>query len=257
MVWALTGSFSDDEQSKQSAVLVEADLKDIKQRAESETNEKEKNYIMNAMHVINSSLRSLETAFKGRQLNFEENEKLRSASLDSIKESLEFGKKAKDFLKSLPSMTIGAAGGVTVAAHYGLKDIRLWGIGLILAGIGYFVNLIIVRYTRKQKQMYYILQDYERSLYYENYITRVSLILTFLYLDLDRIHKTVFGQTYPTKPDTSDQMIKDLLSGVRPTFCPFIHKHIIEKKISPELWSQCETGNPVGIRACLFWEGKK
>jgi hypothetical protein len=52
-----------------------------------------------------------------------------------------------------------------------------------------------------------------------------------------------------------NQIIEDMLRGVRPTFCKYVHKHMREKKITPELWPRCETGTPEAIKSCPFWEG--
>lgn len=253
MVWALTGAFSDDVHSKQSTVLVEETLKDIKERAQADVNEKK--YVISAIATMDASRRSLDVIYKGRQLNFEENEKLRSAYLDSVKESLAFGEKAKDVLKSLPSMTIGAAGGVTVAQILKVSDIYLWGIGLMLGAAGYLVNLWFVQRAREKTQFLYVTQDYERGLYYDQYVVRVSLVLTSLYLDLDRIHKNIFGQTYPIGSLEVETVVEDMLSGIRPTFCQYVHKHMGEEKITPRLWSLCETGTIEAVRKCPHWEG--
>ena len=252
MVWARTGMFSNDEHSKISAVLTEAALKNIRERAEAD--DKERKYVNSAIATMDATLRSLDIIHKGRELNFEENEKLRKAYLDSVKENLEFGKKAGDFLKSLPAMVIGGAGGITVAQYFKISDINLWAIGLALASIGYIVNLGVVRLMRKRTQMLYIAQDYDRNLYYDQYITRVATILTSLYLDLDRIHKNVFEQSYSVDVEVSN-IIGEMLKGVRPTFCKYIHKHIREKKIKPELWTLCETGKEGAVEKCPRWEG--
>lgn len=256
MVWARTGMFSNDEHSKISAVLTEAALKNIGERAEAD--DKERKYVNSAIATMEATLRSLDIIHKGRNLNFEENEKLRKASLDLVKENLEFGKNAGDFLKSLPAMVIGSAGGITVGQylgqHFNISVITLWAIGLALASIGYIVNLEVVRLMRKRKQMLYVAQDYERSLYYDQYVTRVAMTLTSLYLDLDRIHKNVFGQSYSVDVEVSN-IIGEMLKGVRPTFCKYIHKHIREKKIKPELWTLCETGKEGAVEKCPRWEG--
>lgn len=252
MVWARTGMFSNDEHSKISAVLTEAALKNIRERAEAD--DKERKYVNSAIATMDATLRSLDIIHKGRTINFEENEKLRKAYLDSVKENLEFGKKAGDFLKSLPAMVIGGAGGITVAQYFKISDINLWAIGLALASIGYIVNLEVVRLMRKRTQMLYVVQDYERSLYYDQYVTRVATTLTSLYLDLDRIHKNVFEQSYSVDVEVSN-IIGEMLKGVRPTFCKYIHKHIREKKIKPELWTLCETGKEGALEKCPSWEG--
>ena len=254
MIWARTGLFSNDEYSGQTAALVEAELKAIKDRAESD--EKERKYIASVMASMEASLRNLDIIYKGRQLNFQENEQLRTAYLDSISENMDFGNKAKDLLKSLPAMSIGGAGSVTVAQALGFQGVTLWGIGIALTGLGYIVNLITVRLMRRGKQLLYVRQDYERGLYYDQYLSRVAVALTSLYLDLDRIHKNIFEQPYPIEGDVKT-IITGMLEGVRPTFCEYIHKHMHERKISPELWSLCETGRTAAVEKCFFWEGKK
>lgn len=174
--------------------------------------------------------------------------------MESIKENLEFGKNVEDFLKSLPAMVIGGAGGITVAKYFEISDINLWTIGLALASIGYIVNLGVVRLLRKRTQMLYVAQDYERNLYCDQYVTHVATILISLYLDLDRIHKNVFEQSYSVDVEVSN-IIGEMLKGVRPTFCKYIHKHIREKKIKPELWTLCETGKEGAVEKCPCWEG--
>ena len=134
-------------------------------------------------------MRTLDTIYKGRELNFEENSKLRSAALDNAKENLEFGKKAQDFLKSLPSMMVTTGTGVITASSLGMEPAQLWMLGIGLAGLSYLVNLWIVRAMYVRKQKLYSKQDYERNLYFEQYVTRVCTTLTAMYSDIDRIHK--------------------------------------------------------------------
>ena len=258
MVWAMTGKFSDDEASKTIATYVEDGLKNIEDQA-SGLGPEEKSYVTSAVATMKASLRSLDTAYKGRELNFDENEKLRTTYLDSVKESLSFGSKAQDFLKSLPTMTIGAAGGVTVAQAIGISGIKLWGVGLVLAALGYLVNLWFVGRARRQTQMLYVSQDYERGLYYEQYLSRVTDIMRGLFLDLERIHKRVFTENYETdtNPTTITKIINDILAGVHSTFCTYAHKHMADKTVTPELWARCESGNAQAVRMCPKWEGPK
>ena len=260
MVWAMTGKFSNDEPSKTMATYVEDALKCIEEQAQAQgVNPEEKSYVTSAVATMKASLRSLDTAYKCRNLNFEENEKLRAAYLESVKESLSFGSTAQDFLKSLPTMTIGAAGGVTVAQVMGVSGTVLWGVGLVLAALGYLINLWFVRLARRQTQRLYVTQDYERGLYYDQYISRVSGILLGLFLDLERIHKRVFQESYEadTNPSALEDIINDILTKVRSTFCPYAHKHMREKKITPELWTLCESGDAEAVRVCLLWEGQR
>ena len=255
MAWAITGKFSDD-RSKTIAAYVDNELKTVEDEA-SKAGPEEKSYVTSAVATIRSSMRSLEIIHKGRELNFKENETLRKVYLESIAKSLDFGKQASDFLRSLPAIVIGGAGGVAMADVVGLSGVMLWGVGLGLAGLGYLVNLFFVKRGRRQTQMLYVSQDYERNLYYEQYIDRVRDILQGLFLDLERIHKRVFGENYEVKIDLNDVkiLVDAILAGVSPTFCQFVHQHMKEKKVTPELWTKCESGNTQAVRTCPFWEG--
>jgi hypothetical protein len=254
MAWALTGAFTNDEHSKHAALLVEARLKDIGERAEKDGNKQEQEYVFSAIACMEASIRSLHTAYKGRELNFRENEKLREVYLESVREGFEFGKRAKDFVTSLPGTSIGGAGGITLASAMELTGVELWGVGIVLAAVGCVVNILITQYLRRRKQLLYVAQDYDRDQYYDRYISQVSLILTSLYLDIDRIHKNVFGQVYPAESDAASNIVTKLLEGVRPALCKFVHKHMQENRITPKLWSLCEAGNAEALKTCPLWE---
>ena len=257
MMWACTGKFAKEEQSQKLAEFIKESIKDIEESADTHPDPREKRYIGGAIPTMSSCLRSLDTIYKGRQLNFDEVDKIRDVYLENVKENLEFGKNAKDFLKSLPTMTISTAGGLSLIQI--LKPVSpqiLWGLGLAFAGAGYVLNWIIVRSTRKRTQKLYIKEDYDRDLYYDQYITRVETTLRSLYRDIDRIHKSVFGKSYPVEAgEDAEKIVNDLLSGVRPTFCPNIQKHMYKKLITPELWSLCETGDDEAVIQCPLWEG--
>lgn len=260
MVWAMTGRFSDDEPSRKLSLYVEDTLRDIEQQVHSQgVSSEERSYVAGAIATMKASLRSLDTAYNGRELNFKENEKLRTTYLESVKDSLHFGTRAQDFLKSLPTMTIGAAGGVTVAKAIGRSEVTLWGVGLGLAGAGYLVNLLIVRLARRQTRMLYVIQDYERGMYYDQYVHRVADTLLGLFLDLERIHKRVFRENYESDvtPSALESVVNEILVGVHPTFCPYVHKHMSEGRITPELWATCESGTPEAVHLCPMWEGQR
>jgi hypothetical protein len=277
IVWALTGEFSDDEHSKINAKLVEDNLKTIKDLAEQQKDKdgkiaetEETIYVRQAIALIDACVRNLDIIHKKRQLDFQENNELRQAYLDTITENLEFGTKAKDIVKSLPTMGITSVGGITLiesikGSGIQLNSLQMWGIGGGLAAVGYIINLLIVRATRRYKQKLFVSQDYERGLYFGQYITRVKTSLISLYLDMNRIHKNIFGQPYPVEKDDVEGIVGEMLKGVQPMFCPYVHKHIQEKKVTPELWPLCETGKssavepgkPSAVEQCIYWEGKK
>lgn len=256
IAWALTGGFTKGN-SKIKAELAEAQLNEIRQLAISErkTNEEEFEYVNGVYAAINAVRRSLEVAYKGRELNFKENEELRDSYLESVKDSVKFGSSARDFLKSLPAMVIGGAGGVTIAEYLNISGIELWAIGLGLAAIGYIINLKYVTHARKITQMHYIQQDYEHDLYFDQYITRVQAILLSLYTDVNRIHFSVFGEYYDSPLDSDkDSIFEHLLEGLKSPRCKYLIEHMRKGIVTPELWPLCETGSVQGKDECKYWE---
>ncbi len=267
IAWAMTGSFSGTPESQNSAVLAEKRLKDIyeesQRRKENSTAEEvtEKEYVGNAYSLVQANMRTLDTIYKGRELNFKENEELRSVYLDNIKDNLEFGKKAQDVVKSLPTMSVvTAAGTISVSQLFGeLPGWSLVLVGLGAAGLGYAINTWIVRAMRKEKQRQYVEQDYERNLYYEQYVSRVRVALTSLYLDLERIHERAFGKSYEmaVQPELKEHLedsiraiVENVLEAVKPTMCEKVHQHMKEGVVTPDRWVMCEVGGERAGKQC-------
>jgi len=261
LAWAMTGKFSTDEKTRLAATMAEQALKPIQTQAAQDP--KEHQYLLQAVGAIEASLRSLDIITKGRELNFEENEKLRAAYMENVKENIEFGSKARDLLRSLPTMAITGAGGVitfgpSLATWLQIPNtaiaVFLGVLALGFAGAGHLIYAGIVRAMQKRTQMLYVQQDYERNLYYEQYVSRSTVVLTSLYLDLDRIHEAIFGQSYPVSDGGAIVIVEDLLKGVRSPMCKYAHKHMRNGVITPALWTLCETGgDPATL--CRYWEG--
>jgi hypothetical protein len=256
LAWALTGAFSvNNPESQLIASEAKNNLENIKKRA-FELKEPEMSYVTNAAVDIDSTMRTLDTIYKGRELNITENDQLRKIYLDNIEESLKFGQSAKDVVKSLPAMAITTgAGTVTLnqlLSSFNLPAWSMWLIGLGMAGIGYIINLFFVWNSRKTKQNLYVRQDYERDLFYSQYLNRVRITLINLYNDIDRLHEADFDIPYPKKEnETATKLVDDLLQGALPTMCKNVHLHMKSGMITPNMWSVCETGgNPV--ESCKF-----
>lgn len=267
MVWALTGKSSSEESTQTTAIEVETRLNSIlKSHDCDQGDQQEKRYLAGAKATIESTRRSLDIIYKGRELNFEENAKLREETLNAIKETLSFGTKARDFLKSLPTMAITTAVGdfalIGVLDNFlshrcpQYRTLIIVLFSLFAAGVGYLIYLGARRVARRMKEGFYITQDYERNRYYEQYLRRSVVALHSLYRRLEIVHKQVFGKEYDPGADVHS-LVEGVIAGVGPTFCKYIQKHHWEKKITPELWSMCETGTEEARKQCPFWEGSR
>ncbi|HEU5315807.1 MAG TPA: hypothetical protein VFX49_06820, partial [Chloroflexota bacterium] len=130
-------------------------------------------------------------------------------------------------------------------------------LGIGLAATGYFVNLYFVSLARGRSRKLYLTQDYERSMYFEQYVTRVRAILAALYLDVDRIHQAVFGAPYGGAIDEAMIVAGETLTGVGQTYCPLVHEHMHKGVVTPELWPICETGVAHAYKKCPLWKESK
>lgn len=255
LAWALTGKFSNEASSHSIAELAENDLERIRDNTKEA---KESQYVNAAIPTIRATQRILGTIYRWRELNFRENEKLREAYLENAKENIEFGVTVKDFLKSLPTASLATAGGAVAVSELSFfQDLTSSQMGLVYLGFaaaGYFVNMLVIRpISRRYQQRLYVEQDYERNLYYEHYVTQVGTVLHSLYLDLDLIHNRVFGARYSPNTLSEAETFGHLIRGLRGTPCPWIHKHMKDKVITPELWPRCEAGG-YGAMWCDLWK---
>ena len=253
LTWALTAQFPKGAESHNISVLADKILKDIHSQAQDGP---EQEYVDSTIAIIMASMRTLDTIYKHRELNFDENEKLRSVALDNARENLEFGKKASDFVKSLPAMAVTTGTGVITASEVGgMEPLQLWMLGILLAGLSYWINLRVVRWWHAKKEQLYFNEDYERNLYFEHYVTRVRTTLTSMYLDIDRVHERVFKKPYPLKPpEKVSDIVEGTLENIKPTMCNHVHKHMKEGKITAKLWPLCEIGGKTDGKKCDLWE---
>lgn len=259
IAWAIAGKFASEPEGRISAQNGEEVLK--KMSAQAAGDPRETSYITQSEAAVQASVRNLEVVYKARKLNFDENEKLRQAYMDNVKDGIQFGSKAMDYLKALPAMAIagpGVAGtlGPAVARYFGIgtpnQSLFLWGFGAAMAGLGYLIHMSCVRLARKRTQMLYVAQDFDRNRYYGHYIARVEAVLIGLYHDIDRIHEHAFDAPYPMHDGNAASAVDELLRGVRPTMCRYVQKHMSQGLITPADWTLCEVGEP-DSRQCVHW----
>jgi hypothetical protein len=256
IAWAQTGNFGKEPEPKDIATAATKLLNDVIEKAK-EQGDPEKGYVNNAATDLEATMRTMHTIYKGRELNFQEIDKIRSASLENISQDLQFGRNAQDFFKSLPTMAI-TSGASTITLNKVLESFSLpswtfWLIGIGSAGLGFFINIGIVRWNSKARQAEYIRQDYERTRYFQHYLIRIRTALLNLYYDIDRLHARYFNKTYPLGEfESAEKIIDNMLQGARPTLCKYVFDHLNRKLIKANLWTLCETGRE-SCEDCKYW----
>ncbi len=259
ITWARTGKFSSSPHSQDMGDQAGKRLKRIEENASKEP--KEHDYVQQVVSAMDATHRTLDTIYKGRELNFEENEKLRQSSLDSIQDVIQFGTRAKDLVRSLPGLAIGSAGGVTLlnVLYPGGSPpgYATWGTGVAAAALGYLVYQAAMLISRRWKEQNYIREDYDRGLYYQQYVQRTERALRGLYDEACSAHRQVFDDEEEEEDvcGADGAALDRYLDALQPTFCPYVHEHMRLGVVRCKHWPMCETGGPpeTSRDACDWW----
>ena len=254
ITWARTGKFSSSPHSEAMGNKADARLKIIEENASKEP--KKHDYVQQVVSAMDATHRTLDTIYKGRELNFKENEKLRQSSLDSIQDVIQFGTRGKDLVRSLPGLAIGSAGGVTLLNVFypggSPPGYATWGIGVVAAALGFLVYQAAMLLSRRWKEQNYIREDYDRGLYYQQYVQRTERALRGLYDEACAAHRRVFDEDVCGDDGAA---LDRYLDALQPTFCPYVHEHMRLGVVRCKHWPMCETGGPPESNrdACDWW----
>jgi hypothetical protein len=248
------------------ALAKEVDKKNSNKNAE------EEHYIQAAIQMIKSSLRTLQIIIDGRNLNFKEEDELRIKSQEKINNFSNFSKNLQSSVPRLGSMTVaGAAGGIPIATIANDALTKIGGISddmssfifamsiAVAAGIGYVVNALVIqshviRKTQKEK----IRADYNRDLYFEQYVHKSAIVLIDLYKQIQILHDSFFPRDSSEIVQNPEKLVEDLLSGVKAHMCEFVDEHMADSSrydIDDKIWALCETG--VGVKQCPYYPKKQ
>jgi hypothetical protein len=258
LAWAYTGKATGNDASmKIATAFPERELTELQDNArDPKLSLEERKYVSGALSVIQGAIRTLEETYKGRKLNQTENQKLRGVYVAKITDNKDFGLKLSDLLKSLPGLTIGPAASIPFLTFFQASTkqplpVLWWIIPALLSVIGFLITIGMARLNSRQLAKEYVRMDYESTKYYFDYLRRANKILKSLYDMIQAIHVQVFSQSYPLpERNTRDNIIDTLTNDPLPTHCQHIENHFNHKKIKPEFWPHCETGDWHG---CPLW----
>jgi len=113
------------------------------------------------------------------------------------------------------------------------------------AAIGYVIDgYYFIPRTNEKIQIQKIKLDYDRNLYYNQYVNRCRAALNCLYTSADRYHKNIFKSFYYSEQDKPEveTIIDEVLCGINSTMCKNISKCMIGNIVKPDMYSVCETG---------------
>ena len=251
LAWGLSSQFSKDADAKARGEMTKVDFDRIVQPVDTSGTDEEKRYVRGTAALIDGTLRTLHIIVAGRDLNIDELDELR----DKRREDVEASAKLSGSLQSIApravtTLFVGGAGGAGLSealtrwAGIQETDIALFQ-GLVIAAaaaVGYIVHeLVVARLVRRALTRELIKKDYDRTRYFDQYHQRCRLALWSLCERVNIWHQAVFGAPFPCT--NAWDVARRVLDGAQSTCCPWVHKHLRNGWITPDLWSLCETGD--------------
>ena len=267
-VWARSAKYSSSPEVTNIANRAESYLTEIKSKVETlkiTDDHAEYEYFFRALMSIEATDRTIGAAHKHFDNDIVGNTKLRQNTNDRIADSVKFGTELGDAFKSAPAIIFGSASGVGLLVS--IFQVQLTAETTVLAtaffgGASYLVSVIWVRKTSYLKERELIRQDYEKCLYYDQYVRRSREALLGLYNDMNCIHEVVFNSKFPENR-SPEAVVDEAMRGVSTTYCDNIHTHIDQKKtlfkrrVNADKWPVCETGGAVGETCKITLEKKE
>jgi hypothetical protein len=250
IAWGISNEFSKDTEAKLLGEVAKVDLERLVQSANTSGTDKEKRYVNGTATLIDGALRTLHIVVAGRDLNIDALDELRSKRREDIEASAKLSGSLQSIApRAVSTLFVGGAAGAGLSealtrwAGIHATDVALFQ-GLVIAAAaaaGYVTHaLIIAPLVRRGLTRELIKKDYDRTLYFDQYYERCYLVLFSLCERVNNWHEAVFGGPFP---DTNAREVANrALSGAQSTPCLWVHNHMRNGWVTPDLWSLCETG---------------
>lgn len=255
IAWARTTQLSSNQAARVDAERAKEQMDDLLKKAEEKGSDKEKRYVNGVYSAIESTFRNLVTARNALDLNFTEVLKLREKRSENIQYNETFSSELQSLIPRLSEMTIGGVtGGVLLSAiveNWFPPSLKPYAMPLVLAfsaAATYIIHETLVKpWVRKKLEMEVIKLDYDRIMYYAQYVERVKASLKGLFNKVNRLHEHIFEDNYYKEKVDPDKFVNDVLVGMEPSMCDYVADCISPPKevITSDLWSRCETGRDV------------
>lgn len=274
--WGLTLRYSEDNEAKGRAEKIQTRLDQIKtdvyekakgKKAE-EREKQDKLYLDNVLAAIDSCERTLLTIIRGRNLNFNETDRLMETEKENIEASSRMMLNLHSALPRVFATGGGAAGTVLVkfiltsVFKIEIPDEVLYSAAVVAAGAVYGIyQLMIAPETRKRAQQEIVRTDYRRNQYFRAYLAKSRGSLDALFSEILNIYERVYREKYDgSKYDNVEERQKVVMNAMGGSkalsgeWCPKIHEHYHKNKITPVEWTTCESAQ--GYEKCSKWLDK-
>jgi len=209
---------------------------------------KEKEYVNSVFIAIESTYRSLATIANGRNNNYREINAIREQQVKNMQSFSSLIPTLQSTIPRLAEMTVGGiAAGALVGPFFqrilpSLGD-SAFQISVALGAVIFWgvAELWLNPWLANRELKKVIRLDYDKDLYYQQYLKRSKNALSSLYEQIEDLHEKIFGIRYKDNINAGNE-VNDLMVGLDTTMCENISKCIDNNKVTPDNWAVCESG---------------
>lgn len=222
-------------------------------------------YFDSVYAAINSCVRSLLNIINGRDANFKDVDALKDIYTANAQALETFSANLQSSFGQLASITFGGTSATAIVAYYFLKlpififplVINCRWCSVICGSQTVYCTLVAKKNVKAN-----IRTDYQRDLYYQQYVRASKDALKGLFTETLDLYNEVYGVSYDTKyddPKTIEALINNLMESIdfKKYACPKIYKCYangkkFNQKDLAQQWSNCESGE--GTDGCQFFK---
>lgn len=256
IAWGLSHLHSENKESQIYGGYIRDYYDKIRNDVKSSESKDEKSiqYLDNLRIAIDSCVRTLGIIIRGRNLNFEENDKLRGQKIDEINA---LSKSIMNYQGLIPRIQATMIGGVSALVILkgvleplfpDISKITIEYFILLCAGLGYvFAEVAILPYLRRKVLCEMIRNDRDRNIYFQNYVMMSRIVLKRLLSEAVDIYNCCYEENYPKiEKNKIEELLDKILPG--PITCENISRCKVGEEITDKNWVICET--IVGFKNC-------
>ena len=280
--WGLTiahsGSENETDLQPQEKSIRE-EMKNVRQKLTDEDNKsplkgKDIQYMDNVLAAIDGTVRTLLIIIRGRNKNFEETDSLMEMYIKKNESINNFTLSFQSAFGRVASMTFGGTSATAIVATL-FPDLAVWIFPLILSGCGAlfygFYELVATPRKDRENRKARIRNDYQRDVYFLNYIERCKSALVGLLLNTFSAYETIYDKSYVNsaksklndtetmraKRNYAEKIVENALAPLgRKYYCDNIHECYRNKVFINDfnIWANCESGQ--GKEGCEIFKNR-
>jgi hypothetical protein len=226
-------------------------------------------YVEAVFNAVDSCYRTLLVIIRGRDTNFKETDSLTEMYIKNNESISSFTLNLQSAFGRVAGMTFGGTSATAIVMTL-FPDLPVWVFPLTLSAMGAIsyalYELFVTPWKQRKNMAARIKNDYQRDIYFQQYVRRCRDALVGLLMETFSIYKQVYGVHYndsfeniQTRRKSAEKAVDYVLGSLGLNYCcEDIHDcydkklFLEDKSIDRGRWATCESGE--GNKYCSIYK---